>query len=415
MATFRAFKGIRPKKQWAKEVASLPYDVMNREEAKKMAEGNPKSFLHIVRSEIDMADSVDAHHDSVYDKAKENLEKFLKEGIMFQDEKPYLYIYRQIFNGRVQTGIVGCASIDEYLNDIVKRHEFTQPEKELDRINNIDRTDANTEPLLLTYRKDDSLNKIMNNWIKFHMPEYNFTSEDAITHIVWVIDDDSAINEITEIFKNIEYLYIADGHHRTASSAKVTMKRRKENPDYDGTEEFNYFLSVLFSDEDLCIMDYNRVVKDLNGLTKDELFIQVKNKFEIEKWEGKEAFKPMKEKTFGMYVDGAWYKLSAKPGTWNDEDPLERLDVAILQNNLLNPVLGIDNPSTNKRVEFIGGIRGLKELEHRVATDMKVAFSMYPTSMQDTLRVADAGLIMPTKSTWFEPKLRSGLFVHKLK
>ena len=415
MATLRAFKGIRPKKHWAKEVACLPYDVMNREEAKKMAEGNPKSFLHIVRSEIDMADSVDAHDDSVYDKAKENLENFLKKGIIFQEEKPCLYIYRQIFNGRVQTGIVGCTSIDEYLNDIVKKHEFTQPEKELDRINNIDRTDANTEPLLLAYRKDDSLNRIINNWIKFHMPEYNFTSEDAITHIVWVIDDDSAINEIREIFKNIEYLYIADGHHRTASSAKVGIKRRKENPDYDGMEEFNYFLSVLFSDEDLFIMDYNRVVKDFNGLTKEELFFQIKNKFDIAKCEGKEAFKPMEEKTFGMYVDGSWYKLRAKPGTWNDEDPLERLDVSILQNNLLNPVLGIGNPRTDCRIGFVGGIRGLKELEYRVETDMAVAFSMYPTTMDDLLIIADSGMVMPPKSTWFEPKLRSGLFVHKLK
>jgi uncharacterized protein (DUF1015 family) len=415
MATVRPFMGIRPNKKWANEVASLPYDVMNREEAKKLAEGNPKSFLHIVRSEIDMDDSVDIHHASVYDKARENLDRFIGEKTIVQDEKPRLYIYRQIMNGRVQTGIVGCTSIDEYESGIIKRHEFTRPEKELDRINNFDITDANTAPIFLSYRKNDGISRIINDWIKFHMPEYNFTSDDAITHIVWVIESDSVINEITTIFGDVEYLYIADGHHRTASSTKVGMKRREANPDYDGTEEFNYFLSVIFPDEDLFIMDYNRVVKDLNGLKIKDFMEKAAEKFEIETWEKAEPCKPMEKRTFGMFIEGSWYKLTAKPGTWNDEDPVDRLDVSILQNNLLTPVLAIGNPRTDQRIGFVGGIRGLKELEHRVETDMAVAFSMYPTTMEDLLSIADAGMVMPPKSTWFEPKLRSGLFVHKLK
>jgi len=415
MATVRPFMGIRPKKELASVVASLPYDVMDREEAKKMAEGNPKSFLHIVRSEIDMEDSVDIHHDSVYDKARENLDRFIDEKTIVQDQEPRLYIYRQIMNGRVQTGIVGCTSIDEYESGIIKRHEFTRPEKELDRINNFDRTDANTAPIFLSYRKNDGLNRIINDWIKFHMPEYNFTSEDDITHIVWVIDSEDTISQITEIFKGVEYLYIADGHHRTASSAKVGMKRREANPDYTGEEEFNFFLSVIFPDEDLFIMDYNRVVKDLNGLETGEFMEKAGEKFEIEKHGGQEPYKPMEKRTFGMFLGGAWYKLSAKPGTWDDTDPVDRLDVSILQKNLLEPVLGIGNPRTDQRIGFVGGIRGLKELERRVETDMAVAFSMYPTTMDDLLSIADAGMVMPPKSTWFEPKLRSGLFVHRLK
>lgn len=414
MATVRPFKGIRPKPEWAHEVASLPYDVMNREEAKRMAEGNPKSFLHVVRSEIDMEDAVDIHDDSVYEKARENLEKFMKDGIIMQDEGPRFYIYRQIMNGRVQTGIVGCTSIDEYLNDIIKKHEFTRPEKELDRINNFDRTDANTAPIFLTYRKNEHINHLVNDWIKFHMPLYNFTSEDAITHIVWMIDDEAVIGKIGGFFETVEFLYIADGHHRTASSAKVGQRRREANPDYDGTEEFNFFLSVIFPDEDLFIMDYNRVVKDLNGLDPEAFLEKVREKFDVEPRKEKGPFKPMEGKTFGMFLDGTWYEMKAKPGTWKEGDPVDRLDVSILQNNLLSPILGIENPRTDKRIDFVGGIRGSQELERRARTDMAVAFSMYPTSMEDLLSIADAGKVMPPKSTWFEPKLRSGLFVHKL-
>ncbi|MDK2918956.1 MAG: hypothetical protein PWQ37_1689 [Candidatus Petromonas sp.] len=414
MAVVRPFKGIRPKAELVDKVASLPYDVMNREEAKEMAKGNEYSFLHVVRAEIDVDDSISQYDESVYKTARKNLDDMIKNGVLNQDEKPMFYIYRQIMDGRVQTGLVGCTSINDYMNDIIKKHEFTRPEKELDRINNFDYCDANTAPIFLTYRKNDELNKIINDWIKFHKPVYNFTSNDDITHIVWTIDDEDIITRIGEIFNQIDYLYIADGHHRSASSVKVGLKRREENPDYTGDEEFNYFLSVMFPDEDLFIMDYNRVVKDLNGLTEQEFIDKVKEKFNVEEYNGQGQYKPLEKHTFGMYLDGKWYKLTAKEGTYDENDPVDRLDVSILQKNLLHPILGIENPRTDKRIDFVGGIRGLEELERRVAKDMKVAFSMYPTTMDDLLSIADAGKVMPPKSTWFEPKLRSGLFVHRL-
>lgn len=414
MAVVRPFKGIRPKTELVEKVASLPYDVMNREEAKEMAKGNELSFLHVVRSEIDLEDSIDSHDELVYKTARKNLDKFIEDGILVQDETPKFYIYRQLMNGRVQTGLVGCTSIDDYMNDVIKKHEFTRPEKEIDRINNFDNTDANTAPIFLTYRKNDEVNKIINDWIKFHMPVYNFTSEDDFTHIIWTIDNESIIDELNKLFETIDYLYIADGHHRSASSVKVGEKRRKVNPEYTGEEEFNFFLSVIFPDEDLFIMDYNRVVKDLNGHSVDELFKLVEEKFEINEYTGEGQYKPMEKKTFGMHIDNKWYELKAKEGTYDADDIIDRLDVSILQNNLLDPILGIDNPRTNKRIDFIGGIRGLAELERRCNEDMKVAFSMYPTTMDDLLSVADAGTVMPPKSTWFEPKLRSGLFVHRL-
>ncbi len=412
MAVVRGFKGLRPKEDIVEKVASLPYDVMNRKEAKEMAKGNDISFLHVVRPEIDVDDSVDIHDKSVYEMARKNLDKFENEGILIEDEEERLYIYRQIMNGRVQTGIVGATSIDDYMNDIIKKHEFTRPEKEQDRINNFDYCDANTAPIFLTYRKNDRINSIVNEWIKFHMPTYNFTSEDDITHILWVIDNKETMKELTEIFASIDYLYIADGHHRSASSVAVGKKRREQFPDYKGDEEFNFFMSVIFPDEDLFIMDYNRVVKDLNNHSKEEFLELIQKNFDIN--EQSDIYKPMTKRHFGMYLDNKWYELVFK-GTCNEEDPVDRLDVSILQNNLLEPVLNIDDPRTNKRIDFVGGIRGLKELERRVQTDMKVAFSMYPTTMDDLLSIADAGVVMPPKSTWFEPKLRSGVLVHKLR
>lgn len=414
MAVVRPFKGLVPKEELAEQVACLPYDVMNRKEAKEMAEGNPYSFLHIVRSEIDLADSVGDYDKLVYETARKNLDKFQEDGIMTQDPEPIYYIYRQLMNGRVQTGIVACTSIDDYMNDIIKKHEFTRPTKEVDRINNFDYCDANTEPVFLTYRKNDEINRIVNDWIKFHMPIYNFTSEDAITHIFWKLDDQALVSRIAEIFDGIEYLYIADGHHRSASSVKVGLKRREEFPNYDGTEEFNFFMAVIFPDEDLFIMDYNRVVKDLNGHSKEAFLKVIEDKFSVEKLEQAEPFKPMARATFGMFLDGAWYKLTAKSGTYDEADPVDRLDVSILQKNLLHPILGIENPRTDERIDFVGGIRGLKELERRVNEGFAVAFSMYPTTMDDLIDIANAGEVMPPKSTWFEPKLRSGLFVHKL-
>ena len=414
MAVVKPFKAVRPKENVAEKVASLPYDVMNRKEAKEMAKGNDLSFLHVVRSEIDLDDSVDAYDKIVYETARKNLEKFIENGTLIQEENNKFYIYRQIMNGRVQTGIVGCASIDDYMNDIVKKHEFTRPAKEQDRINNFDVCDANTAPIFLTYRKNDEINTIVNDWIKFHMPCYNFTSEDSITHIVWTIDDLKLVDRIEKIFENIDYLYIADGHHRSASSVKVGMKRREEFPNYTGEEEFNFFMSVIFPDEDLFIMDYNRVVKDLNGNTKEEFISKVEKKFEVKEYSSEEPYKPMNKKHFGMYLDGKWYEIKAKDGICNEEDPVDRLDVSILQLNVLDPILGIKDPRTDMRIDFIGGIRGLKELEKRVDDGMAVAFSMYPTTMDDLISIADAGVVMPPKSTWFEPKLRSGLFVHKL-
>lgn len=414
MAVVRPFKGIRPKEELSHKVASLPYDVMNRNEAKEMAEGNPYSFLHVVRAEIDVDEETSSYDTEVYETARKNLDQMLEDKVLIQDGKERFYIYRQVMNGRVQTGIVGCTSIDDYMNDIIKKHEFTRPEKEVDRINNFDQCDANTAPIFLTYRKDNELSMMINEWIKFHKPVYNFTSEDDITHIVWDIDDRDTIGSITAIFEAIDYLYIADGHHRSASSVKVGMKRRELYPDYDGSEEFNYFLSVIFPDEDLFIMDYNRIIKDLNGFKLEDYLGLVEEKFHVEKWQGEGPYKPSQKKSYGMYIEDQWYILKAKEGIYNPDDPVDRLDVSILQNNLLAPILGINDPRTDKRIGFVGGIRGLEELERRVATDMKIAFAMYPTTMDDLLSIADAGQIMPPKSTWFEPKLRSGLFVHKI-
>ncbi len=414
MAVVRPFKGIRPKQELADKVACLPYDVMNREEAKEMAKGNPYSFLHVGRSEIDLDDAVDAYDPKVYQMARHNLDKMIEDNILFQDDQPIFYIYRQIMDGRVQTGIVGCNSIDDYMNDIIKKHEFTRPEKEVDRINNFDYCDANTEPIFLTYKSNKEINTIVNDWIKFHKPVYNFTSDDGITHIFWVLDNQELVGRVHDIFENIDYLYIADGHHRSASSVKVGLKRREQNPNYTGNEEFNFFMSVIFPDEDLFIMDYNRVVKDLNGSSKEEFLSKVNEKFQVEVYKGEGQYKPEQKHTFGMYLDNVWYKLTAIEGTYDDSDPVDRLDVSILQKNLLHPILGIENPRTDKRIDFVGGIRGLGELEKRVAKDMVVAFSMYPTTIDDLISIADAGEVMPPKSTWFEPKLRSGLFVHRL-
>ncbi len=414
MAKVRPFKSLRPTKDLVEQVASLPYDVMNRPEAKEMGKGNPNTFLHVVRSEMDVPDDMDAYDPEVYKTARKNLDKFQEDGVLVQDAAPMFYIYRQLMFGRVQTGLVACTSIDDYTNNIIKKHEFTRPQKEQDRINNFDFCDANTAPIFLTYRKNDEINTIVNDWIKFHQPEYNYISEDDITHIVWAITDTSLNSRIEEIFAGIDYLYIADGHHRSASSVKVGQKRREALPNYTGEEEFNFFMSVIFPDDDLFIMDYNRTVQDLNGHSKDEFLAKVADKFTVEAAGNEEPYKPTSAKTFGMFLDNSWYKLTAKEGIYDPKDPVDRLDVSILQLNLLAPILGIDNPRTNNRIDFIGGIRGLNELERRVNTDMKVAFSMYPTTMDDLISIADAGEVMPPKSTWFEPKLRSGLFVHKL-
>lgn len=407
----RAFKGIRPVEELASKIAALPYDVMNSEEAREMVKGNPHSFLHVDRAEIDLDPSIDVHDKKVYEKARENLDKMISDGEYIQDDHPCLYIYRQIMNGRAQTGLVFCASIDDYINNNIKKHEFTRADKELDRINHVDYCDANTGPIFLTYKEDDVASEVIKAWCK-RKPIYDFTSEDGISHIVWVIDNEIIVNEIIALFKDVNAFYIADGHHRSASAVKVGLKRREANPNYTGEEEFNYFLAVAFPDNDLMVMDYNRVVKDTNGLTKEQLIEKLSDKFIITKSETQ--VKPSKKHTFGMFIGDEWYLLAAKDGIFDKEDPIDSLDVAILQNNVLTPILGIEDVRTSDRIDFIGGIRGIDELERRVHKDMKIAFSMYPTEVSDIMNVADIGEVMPPKSTWFEPKLRSGLFVHKL-
>lgn len=407
----KAFKGIRPVEELASKIAALPYDVMNSEEAREMVKGNPHSFLHVDRAEIDLDPSVDVHDKKVYEKARANLDKMISDGEYIQDNQPCLYIYRQIMNGRAQTGLVFCASIDDYINNNIKKHEFTRADKELDRINHVDYCNANTGPIFLTYKEDDVASEVIKAWCK-RKPIYDFTSEDGISHIVWVIDNEIIVNEIIALFKDVNAFYIADGHHRSASAVKVGLKRREANPNYTGEEEFNYFLAVAFPDNDLMVMDYNRVVKDTNGLTKEQLMERLKEKFVVTKSDVQ--VKPSKKHTFGMFIDEEWYLLEAREGIYNKEDPIDSLDVAILQNNVLTPILGIEDVRTSDRIDFIGGIRGINELERRVHKDMKIAFSMYPTEVSDIMNVADIGEVMPPKSTWFEPKLRSGLFVHKL-
>jgi len=413
MATVRPFRAIRPAKEYAERVVSLPYDVMNREEAAKMAEGNPYSFLHICRAEIDLPEVEDPYSEQVYAKAKKNIDDYLANGVLIRDDEPMLYIYRQVMEGRAQTGIVGCVSIDEYLNDTIKKHEFTRVEKEMDRINHFDACNANTEPIFLTYRENKRLRTLIEGWMCAHAPEYDFITKDGIGHTLWKIADRGVIDSLISLFREIDCFYIADGHHRSASAVKVGLKRRKEHPGYTGDEEFNFFMAVIFPDSDLKIYDYNRVVKDLNGLSDAEFLDRISERFLVEPVE-KGPYRPEAKHTFGMYLSGRWYKLTAKPEIVCDEDVIQCLDVSILQENLLQPVLGIQDPRTDKRIDFVGGIRGLAELERRVALDMAVAFALYPVSISELLAVADKGMIMPPKSTWFEPKLGSGLFMHEL-
>ncbi|MHB1391720.1 MAG: DUF1015 domain-containing protein [Clostridia bacterium] len=414
MAIVKAFKAIRPTVELADKVAALPYDVMNSNEAREMVKGNPYSFLHVDKAEIDLDPSIDLYDKRVYEKARDNMRGMIKDGVLQQDENNYLYIYKQVMNGRAQIGLVGCNSIDEYIDNIIKKHEFTRADKEQDRINHVDYCNANTGPIFLTYRAKKTINEMIDSWMANHKPVYDFVSEDGIGHTVWVIDDEAVIKKLEAEFAAIDYLYIADGHHRSASAVKVGLKRREEFPNFKGDEEFNFFLSVLFPDDQLYIMDYNRVVKDLNGKNSEEFVKKVSEKFDVEAYNGDGPYKPAAKHTFGMYLDGKWYKLTAKTGTFNENDPVDRLDVSIMQNNLLNPILGIQDPRTDKRIDFVGGIRGLEELERRVSAGMKVAFSMCPTTIDDLMSIADAGQVMPPKSTWFEPKLRSGLFIHEL-
>lgn len=406
------FRSIRPIPELAARIAALPYDVYNREEALMEVTREPLSFLKIDRAETQFSADVDTYDPKVYAKAKETLDSMIADGTFITDENPCYYIYEQIMDGRSQSGIVACSSIDDYQNQIIKKHENTREDKELDRICHVDITDTHTGPIFLVYRSDQELNRIVED-VQHTTPLYDFTSNDKITHRVWRIDGKESLAQIEQAFERIPCTYIADGHHRCASAVKVGLKRREANPGYTGKEEFNRFLSVLFPDDQLAILPYNRAVKDLNQMTADEFLNAVEKAGFSVSCTDSEPVSPSTKGTFGMFLENKWYLLTAHKKL-HHADPVKGLDVSILQEYLLKPILNIQDPRTDKRIDFIGGIRGLAELERRVHTDMKVAFSMYPTSIDELLAVADAGLLMPPKSTWFEPKLRSGLFLHSL-
>ena len=413
MAVIRPFRAIRPAQGLAEQTAALPYDVYNRQEAKEAVKDAPLSFLRIDRAETCFDDSVDTYDARVYEKASELLAEQIQNGVYMTEEKPCYYLYELVMDGRSQTGIVGCASIDDYERGVIKKHENTRADKEEDRIRHVDALNAQTGPIFLAYRDRDDLREVVLRQKK-NVPLYDFTSEDGISHRVYRVEEEEDTGRIRDLFAGMEQIYIADGHHRCASAVKVGQKRRREHPGYTGEEEFNYFLSVLFPDSELKILDYNRVVRELNGLTEEAFLQEIEEQFSVE-CTGKEAVRPARKGQFGMYLGGRWYCLSAKnTDAGKKTNPVEGLDVSLLQDTLLGPVLGIKDPKTDKRIDFVGGIRGLSELERRVHTDMAVAFSLYPTSIAELFAVADAGLLMPPKSTWFEPKLRSGLFIHSI-
>lgn len=411
MAEIRAFRGIRPSKEAASAVAALPYDVYDRKEAKEIVKKNPLSFLAVDRAETQFEDGKNPYAPEVYEQAARTLKRWQQEGILTEDESPFYYLYELVMEGRAQTGIVACASVDDYSCGVIARHENTREEKEQDRIHHVDVTNAHTGPIFLAYRSQEELNGLV-ALEKKKTPLYDFISEDGICHRVWKIEDPQKAEEIHRIFSGIPRVYIADGHHRAASAVKVAAMRREANPSWTGNEEFNYFLSVLFPDDQLMIMPYNRVVQDLNGLTREE-FLKKTERYFVVTERGRKAFSPEQKGQVGMYLDGSWYQLDARPEICTD-DPVKGLDVSILQDRILGPLLGIGDPRTDSRIRFVGGIRGLSELERLVDSGAAVAFSMYPTSIRELFEVADAGLLMPPKSTWFEPKLRSGLFIHAI-
>lgn len=412
MANVKPFPCIRPAKELASRIAALPYDVYSRAEAKQEIKDQPLSFLRIDRAETNFDDDVDIYDPRVYDKARELLDGMIDDGSFLSDDEKCYYIYELVMEGRSQTGLVACSSIDDYLKGVIKKHENTREDKEIDRIKHVDTCNAQTGPIFLAYRSQKVINQVVDK-VKTEDPIYYFTAADGIGHHVWKISDSDQITSIEDAFSNIDEIYIADGHHRTASAVKVGLKRRKENPDYTGSEEFNSFLSVLFPHDQLKILPYNRTVMDLNGYSSDEFIDKLKLSFDLMET-GNRPYEPKEKGEFGMFLDGSWYRLKAKAEILNSTDPVKSLDVSILQEYLLDPILGINDPRTDNRIDFIGGIRGLKELEKRVSTDMQVAFSMYPTSIDELFAVSDAEKLMPPKSTWFEPKLRSGLFIHSL-
>jgi uncharacterized protein (DUF1015 family) len=414
MAILKAFKGLRPPKEIAKDLASRPYDVLNSEEAREEAAGNPYSLLHIIKPEIDLPPETDVHSQEVYDKAVENFAAFRQRGWLVQDDEDCLYIYAQTMNGKTQYGIVGCAAVEDYMNNVIKKHELTRPDKEEDRMKHVRVNSANVEPVFFSYPAVKEIDDIIEDHVKNNQAEYDFIAVDGIGHHFWVIRDRAVIDRIIELFDSIPATYVADGHHRTAAAALVGNERRKANPGHTGNEEYNFFLAVHFPDDQLSIIDYNRVVKDLNGLSNEEFLSRLQEAFVLED-KGEQIYKPAKLHEFSMYLDGKWYSLQAREGTYDDSDPIGVLDVTILSSHVLDTILGIKDLRRDKRIDFVGGIRGLEELERRVDSgEMKVAFALYPVSMQQLIDIADTGNIMPPKTTWFEPKLRSGLVIHLL-
>jgi uncharacterized protein (DUF1015 family) len=413
MAILKAFRGIRPVKDKAKLIASKPYDVLSSEEARAEAKDNPYSFLHVVKPEIDLPPGTDPYSPSVYEKGRVNFRLMVSKLLFFQDEKDCLYVYAQTLNGKRQIGLVGCAGVEDYLNGVIKKHENTRPDKEEDRKNHVRVTNMNSEPVFFAYPDEPEIDKIINKVIDGES-EYDFVSNDGVRHTFLVIKDSETINKLTGLFAKIPYTYVADGHHRTAAAALVGNEKKLQNPNHTGTEEYNYFLAVLFPASQLTILDYNRVVKDLNGLSETEFLDKLRENFTVDEKGGKE-YKPNKLHNFGMYLNKKWFSLTAKQETYNENDPIDVLDVTILYNHILKPVLNIADVRTDKRITFVGGIRGLGELKKRVDSgEMKAAFALYPVSMKQLRDIADTGNIMPPKTTWFEPKLRSGLIIHKL-
>lgn len=414
MVLVRPFQGLRPRKDLAAQVAAPPYDVLSSQEARVLAKNKPYSFLHVNKPEIDLEPDIDLYDKRVYEKGAENLERYIANGIVFQDEKPRFYVYKQIMGNHEQVGLVACASVEEYEKGIIKKHELTRQEKEDDRLNHILYSNAQVGPVFLTYKAREAIDRLIRQ-VTAAEPEYDFVSDDGVRHTLWVVDDEGLIRKLQEEFGKVDALYVADGHHRSAAAMRVKQMKQAQNSNHTGNEEYNFFLAVIFPHNQMKILDYNRVVKDLNGLTEEAFLKHVEEKFHVEKLPGGNAYRPEKPHTFGMYLKGHWYKLEARPGTFDDSDPVRRLDVSILQENLLAPILGITDPRKDKRIDFVGGIRGLKELEKRVNSgEWAVAFSLYPTSIEELMAIADAGKIMPPKSTWFEPKLKSGLVVHLL-
>lgn len=412
MIRIKPFKGVRPPKELAKEVASRPYDVLNSVEAK--AEAGEKSLLHIIKPEIDFDPIIDEHSNEAYDKAVENFNKWQSKGWLVQDEKEMYYVYAQTMNGRTQYGLAVCCHFEDYMEGRIKKHELTRTDKEEDRMIHVRNQNANIEPVFFGYPAIKEIDEIVANVVKNSKPEYDFVADEGFGHHFWPISDDATIKRITEIFAKQPALYVADGHHRTAAAARVGMEKKAKNPNHTGNEEYNFFLAVIFPDNQLSIIDYNRVVKDLNGLTPAQLVDAVKKDFDVVEM-GKDIYTPNKLHNFSMYLEGKWYSLSAKPGTYNDNDPIGVLDVTVLSNLVLDKILDIKDLRTSKRIDFVGGIRGLGELKKRVDSgEMAAAFALYPVSMKQLINIADTGNIMPPKTTWFEPKLRSGLVIHKL-